>query len=266
MTQTEIRHVHVDGHTLRVGIKPGDGPPLLVFNGIGANLELLEPFTQALDGIKTIVFDIPGSGGSAPRRLPYRLRYLARLADKMLDALGIDGPVDVLGLSWGGALAQQFAFTCRGRCRKLVLVATTPGVLMVPGSPFPLLRLLNPRRYRDPAHLEEIAPAIYGGEVRRDPRIIRDHYALSRPPHWLGYLQQQIAFWGWSSLPWLSQLPQPTLVLAGSDDPLVPLVNARILAKLIPRARLEVVDDGHLFLLSRPRRVTPSILAFLAAA
>ena len=53
---------------------------------------------------------------------------------RVLSKLGI-GVVDVLGLSWGGALAQQFAFQNPRRCRRLVLVATGTGVLMVPGSP-----------------------------------------------------------------------------------------------------------------------------------
>jgi len=266
MAQTEIRFVDVDGQSLRVGLTRGEGPPLLVFNGLGANLEILEPLTHALEGIETIVFDVPGAGGSERALLPYRLRGLARLAERMLDELGYSGPVDVLGLSWGGALAQQFAFTCRKRCRKLVLVATTAGVTMVPGSPFALARLLHPRRYQDASHLERIAPAIYGGQARRNPRIVREYSQRSRSPHWLGYLYQQLAFWGWSSLPWLPLLPQPTLVLAGRDDPLVPVINAHILATLIPRARLEVVDDGHLFLVSNPRRVVPSIRRFLAAA
>jgi poly(3-hydroxyalkanoate) depolymerase len=266
VTQTTIRFIDVDGQMLRVGLTPGKGPPLLMFNGIGANFELLEPLTQALEGIEMIVFDVPGAGGSGPHLLPYRLHRLARLAGRLLDKLGHAGEVDVLGLSWGGALAQQFAFTCGKRCRRLVLAATTPGVLMVPGSPFALARLLHPRRFYDAAHLEEIAPALYGGAARRDPRVIREHIARSGSPHWLGHVYQQLAFWGWSSLPWLPLLPQPTLVLAGNDDPLVPVINARILAALIPRARLQVVDDGHLFLLSNPLGVAPSIREFLSVA
>ncbi|ROZ75083.1 poly(3-hydroxyalkanoate) depolymerase [Ramlibacter sp. WS9] len=266
MTQTTIRFIDIDGLSLRVGVRPGKEPALLIFNGIGANLELLEPLSDALDGVATITFDVPGSGQSEPGLKPYRLRGLARLAARVLDETGHTGRVDVLGVSWGGALAQQFALTCRARCRKLVLVSTTPGMFMVPGSPRAMARLFNPRRYKDPSHLERVAPHIYGGEVRRDPALIRAFGARSMSPHWLGYLYQQIAFWGWSSLPWLRLLPQPTLILAGNDDPLVPLVNARILARLIPRAQLEVVDDGHLFLLSNPGRVAPSILRFLAAA
>jgi poly(3-hydroxyalkanoate) depolymerase len=266
MTSTEsptIQQIELDGHRLRVAIRPGRRPALLLFNGIGANLELLEPLTRALDGIETITFDVPGVGGSAPRARPYRMRSLARLATRLLDHLGHHEPVDVLGLSWGGTLAQQFARSHPDRCRRLVLAATTPGMLMVPGSPFVLGKLISPRRYADPEYLSRIAAELYGGDVRRDPALIEAYRAHLGNPHWLGYLYQQLALWGWSSLPWLPALRLPTLVLAGRDDPIVPLVNARVLAMLIPRARLEVFDDGHLFLLTRPARVATLLRDFL---
>ena len=70
-----------------------------------------------------------------------------------------------------------------------------------------------------------------------------------------GYAAQLYAITGWTSLPWLCRLRQPTLVLAGDDDPIVPLVNGRILARLIPDARLHVVrGGGHLFVLEHPAR------------
>ena len=265
MAMTEIETIDVSGHRLRVGIRRGAHPPLLLFNGIGANLELLELVTDALEGIETIVFDVPGVGGSGARLRPYRLRELARLADSMLTELGYRGPVDVLGVAWGGALTQQFARSHPRRCRWLVLAATTPGSLMVPGSLNALAKMLGSRRYNDAEYLSRIAPDLYGGELRRNPRLIESHRKHLRRPRMLGYLHQQMAFVGWSSLWWLPRLRQPTLVLAGRDDPLVPLINARILAWLIPGARLEVFDDGHLFLMTGARRVTPMIREFLAA-
>src|SRR5438093_4982759 len=107
MLHTTIRFVEVDGHAFRAGIKLGEGPPLLIFNGIGANLELLEPFTDSLGGVETIVFDLPGVGETPPRMSPYRMRGLARTADRLLDKQGHQGQVDLLGVSWAGALAQQ---------------------------------------------------------------------------------------------------------------------------------------------------------------
>jgi len=71
---------------------------------------------------------------------------------------------------------------------------------------------------------------------------------------------------GWTSLPWLWSLPQPTLVLMGRDDPLVPPINGRILAGLIPNAELRMIDDGHLFIVTRPVETAALIEAFLADA
>ena len=77
----------VGGQLLRVGVRRGDTarPPLLLFNGIGASIELIEPLLDALDGQSTIVFDVPGVGGSPAPRLPYRPSALARLSGRLLD-------------------------------------------------------------------------------------------------------------------------------------------------------------------------------------
>src|SRR5262245_6376210 len=120
-----IRTIDVEGQPLRVAIQlgHGDGKPLLLLNGLGANLELFQPFVDALDGLETIRVDLPGAGASpAPSRL-LRFPDLARLVARMLDQLGYE-TVDVLGISWGGALAQQLALECRERCRRLILVST----------------------------------------------------------------------------------------------------------------------------------------------
>ena len=68
---------------------------------------------------------------------------------------------------------------------------------------------------------------------------------------------------GWTSLPWLHRLRQPTLVMAGDDDPLIPLINARLLHRLIPRSELKVFDCGHLFLMTRPEESAAAIAEFL---
>ena len=82
----------------------------------------------------------------------------------------------------------------------------------------------------------------------------------------MGYLYHLLAMVGWSSLPWLWKLRQPTLILMGRDDPLVPIVNGRILAYLIPDARLEIIDDGHLFMVTQPREAADRIERFLSGA
>jgi poly(3-hydroxyalkanoate) depolymerase len=254
----------VGGQMLRVGIRPGEKgrPPLLLFNGIGASIELVAPFLAALDGPEAIVFDVPGVGGSPAPSMPYRASTLARLSAQLLDQLGYE-QVDVLGVSWGGALAQQFAFGQASRCRRLILAATSPGHLMVPGRLTVLLKMATPRRYKDPAYMRRIAGDIYGGVLREAPEWVGEHLRHVRWSSDYGYYLQLFAGFGWTSLPWLRFLSQPTLVMAGTDDPIVPLVNGRILAGLIPDARLVTVEDGHLFLVTSARRSAEIIEEFL---
>ncbi|MGF6446537.1 poly(3-hydroxyalkanoate) depolymerase [Paraburkholderia youngii] len=261
----QIRLFDLDGQTLRVATWQGSdaSPPLLIFNGIGANLELVEPFVAALDDVSVIIFDVPGVGGSPTPVVPYRFSTLSALTDKLLSRLGYDGEVDVLGVSWGGALAQHFAHLYPRRCRRLVLAATSPGVLMVPGKLSVLTKMMRPRRYTDPTYMQEVGADLYGGAYRRDASLLEAHSRHMQPPRGRGYLYQLFAVSGWTSLPWLGTLRQTTLVMHGNDDPIVPLINAKILAARIRQATLYVIDDGHLFLISRANEVAPVVHRFL---
>ncbi|SAL86622.1 Poly(3-hydroxyalkanoate) depolymerase [Caballeronia arvi] len=261
----ETQTVDLDGQLVRVGVRHGSdaSPPLLIFNGIGANLELVEPFVEALGDVGVIIFDIPGVGGSPVPLAPYRFSTLCVLTDKLLKRLGHDGPVDVLGVSWGGALAQQFARQYPERCRRLILASTSAGVLMIPARLSVLSKLIGPRRYTDPAYLQQVGPEIYGGAYRRAPELLKEHSRHIQPPRGRGYLYQLMAAWGWTSMHWLGTLPQTTLVMHGNDDPIVPLSNAKILAVRIRQSVLYVIDDGHLFLITRAKDVAPVVRRFL---
>ena len=268
-TTTITKTINVQGTHVYVAIRQGDGsgPALLLINGLGANLELFEPFLDALDNvggqkIGTICFDIPGVGGSPLPRFPLRFRGLARLVAQMLDVLG-QQQVDVLGISWGGGLAQQFAHQYSWRCRRLILVSTSTGGISVPGRPDVLVKLLSPRRYFSPSYMESIAPILYGGSFQENPDLARAHAQMIRAPHSLGYYGQMLASLGWTSMPWLHRLHQPTLVLAGKDDAIVPPINARIMARLIPYATLRVFKGGHLFALTEKEQVASLVHAFL---
>lgn len=263
---TRLRHLTVLGHDVRVSVRAGTepGPPLVLCNGIGASLDLLDPFVDALDPrIEVVSFDVPGVGGSPAPRLPYNFPMLAWFLVKLLEQLGHDR-FDVLGISWGGGLAQQVAFQHPRRCRRLVLVSTATGSLMVPAGPRILSKMITPRRYRDPEYARSIAAHLYGGRLRADPELARhllhDH---SRVGSWPGYFLQLLAGLGWTSLPALPFIRQPTLILAGSDDPIIPLVNARIMARLLPSATLHVYDDGHLGLVTNADELAPLVADFL---
>lgn len=262
----KIEFIDVDGVMLRVAIRAGrGGTPLLLFNGIGANLELVLPFIDALTGREVIVFDMPGTGRSPMWLIPRRFSGIARLTDRLLGRLGY-GIVDVAGVSWGGAVAQQFARQYAGRTRRLILAATSAGAVSVPGRPSALMKMTTPQRYLSPAYMQRAAADIYGGEVRERPELISAHIARIIPPQFVGYVYQLLAGVGWTSIHWLHKLKQPTLVMAGSDDPLVPPVNARILSLLIPNNRLHIVaGGGHLFMLHCLDQVIPVIREFLDA-
>jgi poly(3-hydroxyalkanoate) depolymerase len=256
-----IRQVRVAGITLRTSVWPSSTPgiPLLVFNGIGASAEMLAPFADALPDIEIITFDVPGTGESSPPPIPYRLWMLSIIASRLLTKLGYS-QVDTLGVSWGGAAAQQFALQNPRRCRRLVLAATSPGVVMVPPKWSVLSKFATPRRYNDPQFRRAIAGEIYGGRARSNPQLIDEFRPTSR----IGYLLQQFAIAAWSSLPWLRLLRQPTLILAGNDDPVIPLPNARLMAHMIPGARLHVLDDGHLFIISSAAETAAEVQGFLS--
>jgi len=263
-----MRIMSVGGRSLRVSVREGTPgrPPLLLCNGIGVSLELFQPFVDVLDSGRPLIrFDMPGVGGSPAAVLPYHLTTLPSMLAELLDQLGYQ-QADVLGISWGGALAQQFAVSRPDRVRRLVLVSTAPGVIMVPASPSILLRMLSPRRHRDPDYAARVAGELYGGSARENPIVARDllHATTRLGPAW-GYYYQLLATAGWSSLPFLPWLRPPTLILAGDDDPIIPVANARIMHRLIPRSQLHVYRGGHLELAADAERLGAVVEAFLDA-
>jgi poly(3-hydroxyalkanoate) depolymerase len=265
--QDRTLRIQAGGRQLRVSVRPGDGSrtPLLLLNGIGAPLEVLQPFVDALDpSWEVIRFDVPGVGGSPVPKMPYHLSTLSLALVDVLDQLQHPGAVDVMGFSWGGGLAQHFAVQHRSRCRRLVLAATGTGSLMVPAHPRVLAMMSTPRRHRDPAYARRIAGEIYGGTMRQHPERAQRllHGGMPLGPA-RGYYYQLAAAAGWSSLPFLRMIRQPTLVLAGDDDPIIPVINPRMMARLLPDSQLHLYHGGHLALLSEADELAPVVEKFL---
>lgn len=255
----------VGGARLEVAVE-GEGQPILLVMGIGASLKLWRPFVKALVpmGYQTITFDLPGAGGSAPVWPPLRMRGLADLACGVLDRLSIPR-AHVLGYSFGGAVAQEMAYRQPDRVDRLVLAATIPGLGSLPGRPTALIHMTTPMRYWSPRYAAKIAGSLYGGAARNNP--LRPAVLVSGHPDRpsiLGYVGQLSAITGWTSLPWLHRIPQPTLVLTGDDDPIIPTINGRLLAALIPGAELHIAKSaGHLYLLDHSRPAAAIIDRFL---
>lgn len=258
----ELGFVQVGLQKLRTAVwrGEGNGAPLLFFNGIGANLEIAQPLGENLPDRDIITFDLPGIGGSPGPVTPYRPWWVAHAAKTILLHYGYDQPVDVMGVSWGGGAAQQFAFQYQNRTRRLILCATSPGSIMVPGKIESLSKMADPRRYMDRDFLSANFKTLYGDE----PSGASLFAARMTPPTRAGYVYQLAAMMGWTSLPFLPLLPHETLILAGGRDHIVPVANAKILKAMIRRAELHIVEDGgHLFVLSKAREVIPVLKTFL---
>jgi poly(3-hydroxyoctanoate) depolymerase len=250
---------------LRVAVDVhGSGPPVLLLNGLGGTLGLWQALRSDLADFEVIGFDAPGVGQTAtPRRL-YSMADLARFVIRLLDELGYD-TVDVVGYSFGGALAQQLAHDAPERIRRMVLVATTCGWGGVPGSLTSALVVLMPFRLWSHRAYDLTVPWLTGGQ-NAEAELLRAYAVerLSARPSIPGYCQQLVAGWTWSSLPWLATIEHPVLVVAGDNDLLLPVANSQILAAHLRNSRLLVREDcGHYLLLDQRTGAGEAIADFL---
>jgi len=259
------RFISWQGQRVHVSIA-GDGKPLLLMAGLGASTDMWTPFVKYFRENRIIRFDAPGTGRSTTPLVPIPVAALAGLAAAALDACDV-ACADVVGFSYGGAVAQQLAFEHSQRVRRLVLAATTCGLYGIPGSFNALAGLLTPLRYYSPTYFNRTAASTFGGVTGRDP-VVRGQMMETRrrnPPTPYGYAMQLLGATGWTSWAMLPHIPHETLVITGDDDPLIPVANARLLARRLPRARLEIVPGaGHLFLWDEVENLAERIGRFLS--
>ncbi|WP_447802307.1 alpha/beta fold hydrolase [Pseudomonas serbica] len=240
---------------LNVSIR-GQGSPLLLLNGLGGLIRTFDPLRDELVGYRTITLDVPGVGKSQMPRRPMRLPRHADLIAEMLKQLGIE-QVDVFGVSWGGALAQEFALRYPGMVRRLILAATSAGPAMLV-KPADILDFFRGSKRVKPGKQEGSSNSlqtllrfgVVNGMLTANPRT---------------YYHQLAALVGWTSLLRLFRLRQRTLILTGERDTLVRLYNAHILRRAIRRAELYVLQgEGHFFVVTSARRTAEAIREFLS--
>ncbi len=255
--------VRLDGLSIHVR-DAGEGPPVLLLNGVAADTGMWARLEAALPGFRLISFDAPGSGRSPAPLIPVSVRRLARLAALVLDSVGVE-QADVLGYSMGGIVAQELAAGTPERVRRVVLAGTTCGLGSIPGEPVAMLHLLVPARHLSPRIYARTFGGLVGGPARVDRTIVADLQALRLRVSIRGYLGQMMSLSRWSGLPLLPRIPHPTLVVSGDDDPLSPVANALLLTRLLPQARLLMAPgEGHLLFLSPTSPVLQPIREFLA--
>jgi poly(3-hydroxyoctanoate) depolymerase len=248
---------------IRTSIK-GKGTPLLMMNGLGGSLGVLAPLQDALPDFRTIVFDPPGVGRSTPLKFPMRLPAHADYVAKFLDALGFD-QVDLFGVSWGGALAQEFTHRHGDRVRRLVLTSTTPGPGLI-ASPDVYWAFFDVSPRDAKAYKEKVAPTLFGGKARHDAEALFETGVFGHltKKTTSAYYFQMAAATGWTSLPYLWTLKHQTLILTGDDDPLVRPYNSRLIRLLKPNSELKILaGEGHFMIVSSAIELADHIREFL---
>jgi pimeloyl-ACP methyl ester carboxylesterase len=259
--------IDISGHPVRVRIH-GEGPPLLLINGLGANVATWTSLVEQLRGFTVIAFDAPGTGNSYTPMFPYTISWIADVAARVLNSTGHQR-ADVLGYSLGGAVAQTFAQRYPERVRRLVIVSSSCGAGAVPGSLRALLAVSTPIRhytkvgYRTAMNMVNLAPA------EKESGLVEEQLAKwqrDATPSVRGYMLQMTAFSTFNSLPWLHRVDKPTLLLSGAADRIVPAVNSAILAAYLPNARLQVFENwGHYLLHDASSGAGAAIVDFLNA-
>lgn len=234
----------------------GEGSPLLLINGLGGLIRTFDALRDGLADYRTITLDVPGVGDSQMPRWPMRLPRHADIIAEMLKQLGFD-QVDVFGVSWGGALAQEFALSHPKMVRRLILAATSAGPIVLV-KPADILDFFGsgkgPTSRRKEGSRNSIHTLLRFGVVKG---------MLTTNPR--TYYHQLAALVGWTSLLRLFRLRHRTLILTGDRDTLVQVYNAHILRRTIRRAEVHVLaGEGHFFVVTSAKRTAELIRKFLS--
>jgi 3-oxoadipate enol-lactonase len=249
----------VDGISLYYE-RRGAGEPVLLIQGMsGTHLAWGDAFLAGLgDDVEIVTYNHRGVGTSTPQDRPFAIAQLADDAAGLLDALEWDR-AHVLGISMGGMVAQELALRHPGRVRSLTLGCTYPG-----GAQGQLA---------DPALIQELAGALLSGDRER---ALRTGFAanlsaahVADEAHWPPFqamaaalpvavpviMLQMQAVMGHDASARLGSIEAPTLVVHGTEDRMLPVANGELIARLIPHARLELLEGvGHMFWWEQPER------------
>ncbi len=247
----------------------GEGEPLALLMGLGGNIALWDvELIEALGKrFQVIIFDNRGTGRSDKPDMQYTIELFADDSAALLHALGIDSAF-ILGASMGGMTAQEFALKYPRTCRKLILCCTLPGgdnTVPPTAEAFSILtsvKDLSPeegaRAMRPAAFTQKFIESHWDWLEKKLKREIE----FPTPPHaFERHLMAAMTFDAYNRLPRISC---PTLILAGTQDILVPSRNSEILANRIPGSQLILFDDcAHGFMSERMDDCVKAIFDFI---
>ena len=248
----------------------GAGFPLLLINGLGSDhREWLYQLPAFASRFRVVVFDNRGAGDSEVPPGPYTTAGMADDAAALLAALGLDR-AHVLGVSLGGMIAQEVALRHPGRVERLVLACTSPGgTASVRPSDEALSAFVRSPEGNAEQELRRMIPFLYTGRFAREhPGEIDAFVArrLAHPTSPEGHAAQLAAAIGHAAAERLSAVRAPTLVIAGTDDRLIPPANSQWIAQRIPGAALVLLPGApHRLFAETAGAFNREVLAFLEA-
>ena len=233
----------------------GTGPRLLYCNGSGATLREVRPLLNLLArSFDLLAFDYRGMGASPPVTDPYTMADLAADVDNLLDDAGWDRTA-MVGLSFGGMVAQEFAVSYPERVSRLALLCTSPGGAF---SSFPLETLADlPAEER---HARSLQLADRRGTAEW---LVAESPTQETAEQATGRLLQMQARTGHNVLDRLKNITCPTFVASGRYDDIAPVINGQAIADRVPGATMHIYNGGHMFVMQHPT-AWPEIIAFLA--
>jgi 3-oxoadipate enol-lactonase len=246
----------------------GTGERLLSISGTGGDLRQKPGVTDGPVGqaFEVLCYDQRGLGQSSVPPWPYAMSDFADDAAALLDAVGWEDCL-VLGISFGGMVAQEMAIRHPKRVRRLVLACTSAGG--AGGASYPLQELLHLSPEKASARRMELLDTRWDEAWRKDhPEMValiadRMPSAAGEPPA-QGLTNQLAARAEHDASGRLGTIACPTLVCGGRFDGIAPQPNSEFLASAIPGARLEMFDGGHAFFMQDGTAI-PAIVAFLSA-
>jgi len=249
--------------------RSGTGPRLLMFNGSGSTIERMRPlFNLLATQFDVVLHDQRGLGKTEIPTGPFTMSDYAADAIALVDHLGWE-TFNVIGISFGGMVAQEFAVSVPHRVERLALLCTSPGG--EGGSSYPLheLRSMSPD--------ERGALSITIMDTRFTPEWLEEHpqdrlfvqgirgdfAPAAGTDAERGEIEQLNARRShdvWDRLPVITA---PTFIAAGRFDGIAPLPNSEAMAEQIPHAELHVYEGGHGFF-AQDLRAFPEVMEFLA--